>query len=90
MKHSRGFFARPFAIEACFRVGGRDMGIVGTPLAMEILLTIASGTGRFARAVLWPKTLGARPGFQQCTIDREVLARQQALDLVLRQHRREG
>jgi hypothetical protein len=83
------FFAWPLTVEAGIGIGGRDLRVVGTPLTVEILLTIAPRTGRFARPVLRPKALGARPGFQQCAVDCEVLARQQALDFVLRQHRRE-
>jgi hypothetical protein len=49
------FFARPVTVEAGFGVGGQDIGVVGTPLTVEIPLTVASGTGRFAGAVRRPK-----------------------------------
>src|ERR1700761_9180406 len=53
------FFAWPLTVEAGIGIGGRDMRVVGTPLTVEILLTIAPRAGRFARPVLRPKALGA-------------------------------
>src|SRR5438132_1305658 len=62
------------------------MGVVGSRLAAKVPLTIASATGRVARTILRAEALGARPGFQQRAVDREMLARQQPFDLVLRRH----
>ena len=70
-------------------VGSRSMCVVPAALAMEVALAITTRVGRLARAVLRAKALRARPGLQQRAIDREVFARRQMFDLVLRQHRRE-
>src|SRR2546429_9127553 len=62
------------------------MRVVAPRLAVKIPLAVATRAGRITRAVLWPKAFQARPGFQQRAVDREMLTRQQRLDLVLRQH----
>jgi hypothetical protein len=49
--------------------------------------TTAARSRRLVGSVVRTEALRAHPGFQQHTINREVLARQQALDLVLRQNR---
>jgi adenylate cyclase len=38
-------------------------------------LNLAAGVGRLARAVLGAKAFEARPGFEQCAVDREMLRR---------------
>ena len=83
------FLARSFAEQPGVGIGGRGMRVVAAPLAMEVALAVAPRAGRVARAVLRPEALQAGPGLQQRAVDREVLARQQPLDLVVRQHRGE-
>jgi hypothetical protein len=64
--------------------------IVRAFLAMEVRSGIASATlrRRFAGAVLWLDALHRGPGFDQRSIDREVIVRQKLIHLGLRQHRR--
>src|SRR5437660_370620 len=78
------FLTRSFAKQAGLGIGRRTMRVVAPPLAVEVPLAIAARIGRLARAVLGAKAFQARPGFEQCAVDREMLARQQRLDLVLR------
>jgi hypothetical protein len=82
------FFAWSFAEEPGVGVGGRGVRGVPAALAMEIVRTIAA-VSRLARAILRAEAFRARPSLQQRAINREMLARQQALDLVLREHRDE-
>ena len=65
------------------------MRVIAAALAMKVALAVATRARRFTRAVLRAKAFRACPGLQQSAVNREVLARQQALDFVLRQHGRE-
>src|SRR5476651_680130 len=67
------------------------MAIVRALLAMEVRFGIASAAlrRRLARAVLRLDALHRSPGFDQRTIDREVIARQKLIYFGLRQHRRQ-
>ena len=60
---------------------------VAAALAVEIVRPIAAGSRRLVRAVPRAEALRARLSLQQRAINREVLARQQALDRVLREQR---
>src|SRR6476659_4199854 len=79
------------AVEPGIGIGGRSMAIVRALLAMEVRFGIAPAAlcRRLARAVLRLDTLHRGPGFDQRTIDREVIARQKLIHLGPRQHRRE-
>src|SRR5262249_9600728 len=83
------FFAWSFAEEPGGGVGGRGVRGVLAALAMEIVRTIAAGSRRLTRAILRAEAFRARPSPHQRAINREMLARQQARDLVLREHRDE-
>ena len=52
---------------------------------MKVALPVAAGAWRIARAILWAKALHAGPGVDQGAIDREMVGRQQGLDLPQRQ-----
>ena len=82
-----GLLAAPLAVEPGIGVGGRGVGLVAARLAMEVLLAVATRVGRWGGAVLRPEALGAGPGFQQRAVHREMLGREQRLDLGLCQHR---
>ena len=84
-----GFRARSVAEQPGVAIGGRGMAVVAPPLAMKVALAVAPRTGRVARAVLRAQALGASPSLQQRPVDREMLVRQQPLDLLVRQHRGE-
>src|SRR5271169_1770998 len=87
MKHSRASLPGPLrkrrasgsVVEACVSFLRRS--------PWKSRSRVAARCGRLARAVLRAKALQARPHLQQRAVDREVLARQQPFDLVLRQHR---
>src|SRR6185503_14958483 len=78
--------APPLAVEPRVGVGGRGVRVVAAFLAVKVLLTVAARIGRWAGAVLRPEALGAGPRLQQRAVHREMLVRQQRLDLWLRQH----
>jgi hypothetical protein len=88
MKHSRASLPGPLrnsrasasVVEACVSLRRRSRWKSRSPLRPG---PDGSPEPSFGRKLL------AGPGFQQSTVDREMLARQQSLDLVLRQHRDE-
>src|ERR1700722_10910384 len=71
-------------------IGSRSMAIVRAFLAMEVRFGIAYAAlrRRLARAILRLDALHRSPGFDQRTIDREVIARQKLIHFGLRQHHR--
>src|SRR3954462_11127810 len=63
------------------RIGGGGMRLVAALLAAEIALAVAAGAGGLAAAALRTEALHGSPSFDQRTIHREVLRREQRLDL---------
>ena len=64
------------AIKPAVRVAGTRMGVVLALLAMEVRAVII-----VAAAVLGTKALPLSPGFDQRSVHRKMLVRQQRLDL---------
>src|SRR6478736_4363149 len=83
MKQSFVSLAFALTVEPGIGIGGRSMAIVRALLAMEVRFGIAPAAlcRRLARAVLRLDTLHRGPGFDQRTIDREVIARQKLFTL---------
>src|ERR1700756_5789053 len=76
-----GLFARPLAIEPRLWIGSRGVGVVRALLAVKIRLPVPSVSirGRFIRAILWLEALHRRPGFDQRTVDGEMVSAQKPL-----------
>src|SRR6516165_1588593 len=80
-------FSGALAEQPCIRIGCREVRVIRAFLAMKVALGVASATGcstsrwRRVTTILGNKALHARPSLDQRTVDREVLAREQAADL---------
>src|SRR5262245_39563908 len=83
-----GFHTRPFAIEHGIGVARRDMRLVAPLLTAKVDVPIALAAGRrlvTIAAVPRLEALQAGPGFDERAVDREMLRREQPLDLRLAQ-----
>lgn len=76
----------PHVVELRFRVGRALVRVVGVFLAVEVARAVAARRWRLVRAVPGAEALQARPCLDQRAIDREVIVRQEALDLGVAQH----
>src|SRR5215469_10395765 len=80
-------FSAALAEQPRIRIGCREVRVIRAFLAMKVALGVASATGcstsrwRRVTTILGNKALHARPSLDQRTVDREVLAREQAADL---------
>ena len=81
-----GLLASALAVEPGLGVGGRGVGVVAALLTVEMALAVAARPRRLAAAVLGPEALHGGPSLDQRAVDREVLVRQQRLDLRLVEH----
>ena len=63
------------------RVGDRDVCLVTALLTVKVTLTVAALRRRVAAAILRTEALDRRPRLYQRAIHREMLAREQRLDL---------
>ena len=83
-----GLLAPPLAVEPRFRVGGRGVRIVRSPLAAEIRLPVAAARiGRRFVAILRLEAFHRRPSFDQRAVDREMIRAEQLLYPRRRQNR---
>ena len=83
-----GRLAVTFLVDPRLGIGRARMGLVGSLLLVEAALGIASRTVLVVvAAILPPKALDRSSGFSQRTVHREVIVREQTLDLRLRQKR---
>ena len=80
----------PLLVKPGFRVGRALVRLVGTLLLVEVALGVAAWTLAVVVASILPaEALERGPRLDQRAVHREVIARQQPLDLRLRQHRRQ-
>ena len=70
-------------------IGGRGVRLVAALLAVKIALAVATRRRRLAAAVLRTEALHRRPGLDQRAVHREMLGREQRLDLRIGQDRRQ-
>src|SRR6267378_360936 len=83
-----GLFARPFAGQARFRIGGRLVSCVGAPLTMKVDARVAGIVGRGWLVVPFAlETLMSGPGLDQRAVDRKMLVREQSLGARLLDYR---
>src|SRR5207302_6057009 len=83
-----GLFARPFTGQPRFRIGGRLVSGVGAALTMKVYAGVAGIVGRDLRVIAFAlETLVSCPGFDQRTVNREVLVREQPSGTRLLNHR---
>src|SRR5580700_11619411 len=83
-----GLYPRALAIEHGIRIAGGGVCLIAPLFAVEVDLLIASAArGWLAAAILvpGPQALHAGPGFNEGSIDREVIRREKLLDPGLRQ-----
>jgi hypothetical protein len=80
------FLARPLAHQPRLGIGGRGMGGVGSPLAVEVDGGIPGVIRRGRPRPLLLEALQPGPGLDQRPVDREVLRRQELAPLSLGQH----
>src|SRR5438445_13547284 len=79
---------RLFAIQSGIGIGDRGVRLVAPLLAVKVPLPVAARSRRLAAAVLRAKALHARPRLDQGAVHREMVVRQQRLNLLLVQYRR--
>jgi hypothetical protein len=86
-----GLHARALAIEHRVRIGGTGVGVVAVLLAAEINSSLRPppDEGGASPAALGLEALQARPGFDQCSVDREMIVAQKPFDFGPRQNGRQ-
>ena len=83
-----GLFARPFAGQARFRIGGRLVSRVGASLTMKVHARIAGIVGRGVLVISFAlETLVSGPSLDQRAVDRKMLVREQPAGTRLLDHR---